>query len=474
MSSITVLDIVIIVLYIVAIGMVGFLSSRKVKNSSDYYVAGRTLSPFVLLATVCASIIGGSALIGRGGYAYTGGMVSVAIAAPYMIGMFLFSLFSKKISVFGKNYNINSLPEFLGYRFGKPVQFFAAAMVAYTSIATVAAQISATGTIVSAIGGDNVSYFVGALLATIVFTVYTTSSGLFGVVYTDVIQFIVLTVFVYLLLPFRAVGEVGGFVELFNKVDPQMWKLNLTPEIITLIVTNFVTVIAGAELWQRAFAAKDGKSAFKGQFGGTVVYAVTIVITMFVGVCAAVLFPTLIQDYGTADYAIPVMIIKILPAGLTGLALAGVISVMMSSADTYLLCASQSIVLDICQVVKPDLSEKRSMMISRISSVVFGACSFLIAMFFTSAYDALMFGWTFYAATLGVPCLVSLIWKKATTPGMLAGMGTGFAVSIVWNILGSPFGIGSTIIGVVLNAIVLFTVSLLTYKKYPSKVCTQD
>ncbi len=474
MSNITVWDILIIVLYILMIGVVGFLSSRKVKNSSDYFVAGRSLSPFFILATVCASIIGGSALIGRGGYAYTGGMVSVAIAAPYMVGMFLFSLFSKKISNLGRKYNINSLPEFLGYRFGKPVQLFASIMVVYTSIATVAAQISATGTIVSAIGGDKVSYLTGALLATVIFTLYTTTSGLFGVVYTDVIQFVVLVVFVYILLPFKALGEVGGFTSLFEKVDPQMWNLNLSPEIITLIVTNFVTVIAGAELWQRAFAAKDGKSAFKGQFGGTVVYAITIIITMFVGVCASVLFPTLIQDYGTADYAIPVMIIKILPAGLTGLALAGVISVMMSSADTYLLCASQSVVSDICKAVKPDLSEKRSMLISRVSSVIFGVCSFFIAMFFTSAYDALMFGWTFYAATLGIPCLVSLVWKKATTAGMLAGMGTGFVVSIIWNVLGSPFNIGSTIIGVILNALVLFVVSMLTYKKHPSKVCTQD
>ena len=96
----------------------------------------------------------------------------------------------------------------------------------------------------------------------------------------------------------------------------------------------------------------------------------------------------------------------------------------------------------------------------------------LVAMFFTSAYDALMFGWTFYAATLGVPCLAALVWKKATTPGILAGMISGFAISIIWKLLGSPLGIGSTIIGVVLNGVFCVAVSLLTYKKYPSKTVT--
>jgi len=80
-----------------------------------------------------------------------------------------------------------------------------------------------------------------------------------------------------------------------------------------------VMTIAGAEFWQRAFAAKDRKSALEGQFGGTLVYAVTIGITLFLGLAAAILFPNLLQEYGTADYAIPVMVATILPAGLTGI-----------------------------------------------------------------------------------------------------------------------------------------------------------
>ena len=95
--------------------------------------------------------------------------------------------------------------------------------------------------------------------------------------------------------------------------------------------------------------------------------------------------------------------------------------------------------------------------------------AFLVAVFFTSAYDALMFGWVFYAATLGVPCLAALVWNKATTPGMLAGMGAGFVTSILWNAAGSPWGIGATIAGVVTNTVFLVVVSLLTYKKHPSR-----
>lgn len=472
--QVSTLDLIIILAYLAAIAIVGLLCQKKVKNSNDYYVAGRSLPTFMLVATICASVVGGSALMGKGGYAYSGGVVCIAIGLPYMIGMFIFSAFSGKISTIGRKYGFTSMSEMMGYRFGKAVKYVSAIMVAYTSMATVGAQISATGTIISTIGGDNISYMVGALIATVIFVAYTASSGLFGVVYTDVIQFVVLIVFVYILLPVFGISEVGGLGELIAKTDPAKWNWDFSPEIITLIVTNFIMTIAGAEFWQRAFASKDKKTAFKSQFWGTSVYAVTIVITMFIGLTAALLLPNLIEEYGTADYAIPVMIVKFLPVGLAGLALAGMMSVMMSSADTYLLISTQSVVSDIIKPNFKGMTEKKELLFSRLGSVIFGAFAFLVAMFFTSAYDALMFGWTFYAATLGIPCLLALVWKKATTPGILSGMAAGFVVSIVWNLLGSPLGIGSTIAGVALNAVACLAVSLLTYKKYPSKEVTMN
>ena len=352
-------DLAIILAYMVMIAAVGILSQRKVKNTKDYYVAGRSLPTFALVATICASVIGGSALIGKGGYAYNGGVICIAIGLPYMIGMFIFSAFSGKISHVGHKYGFTSMSEMMGYRFGKIVKYITAIMVAYTSMATVGAQISATGTIISTIGGDNVSYLVGALIATVIFVAYTASSGLFGVVYTDIIQFIVLMAFIYILLPIKGISAVGGLGELITNTDPAKWDWNLSPEIITLIVTNFVMTIAGAEFWQRAFAAKDRKAAFKGQFWGTSVYAVTIVITMFIGLAAALLYPTLVEDYGTADYAIPVMIVKLLPAGLAGLTLAGLLSVMMSSADSYLLVSTQAIIGDIIKPNSKNMDEKK-------------------------------------------------------------------------------------------------------------------
>lgn len=470
MEHVTMLDILIIFAYLLGMLWIGFYFTKKVKTSGDFFVAGRSLGPVVLMATVCASIIGGSALIGRGGYAYTGGMVAIAIALPYMVGMFIFSFFTGRIADVGRKYELTSIPELMEYRFGKAAKLLAGFMIAYSMAATVGAQISATATVFSVIGGKfGITYIAGAVIASAIFIIYTASSGLYGVVYTDLVQFFILIVFVYILLPILSINEVGGLAELIAQTPKEKFQLDLTPDTVTLIFTNLVMTIAGAEFWQRAFAAKNRRSALKGQFGGTLVYALTIVVTLFLGLSAALLFPNLIAEYGTADYAIPVMVASILPAGITGLTFAGLLSVMMSSADTCILVSTQACVNDIWRTLKPDMTDRQELRLSRAVTVLISLFALAVALFYTNAYDALMFAWTFYAASMGLPCLAALCWKKATTAGILAGMLTGLITSVGWKLLGQPLNLGSTIVGVVCCGVALVAVSLATYRKHPSR-----
>lgn len=148
-----------------------------------------------------------------------------------------------------------------------------------------------------------------------------------------------------------------------------MDKSYITPyidgEILGDIVTYLVFTLAGAEMWQRAFAAKDGKSAKRGMFWGTAVYAVTIVLLFTMGLAAQQLLPNVVEEFGTADAVVPALAIKILPPGLTGLALSGILSVMMSTADSYLLVSVQTVVSDIGKTFHPQMSQKHEILFSR-------------------------------------------------------------------------------------------------------------
>ena len=91
-NELHIIDLCIIGAYLIAMVSIGVRMVKRVKNTDDYYVAGRSFGPIVLMATVCATIIGGSGLMGRAGVAYSSGFKAVLTALPYLIGMLLFFL----------------------------------------------------------------------------------------------------------------------------------------------------------------------------------------------------------------------------------------------------------------------------------------------------------------------------------------------------------------------------------------------
>lgn len=469
-SEISVWDLAIIAVYLLVMVSIGVYFIRRVKNSGDYYVAGRSFGPMVLMATVCATIIGGSGLMGRAGVAYSSGFKAIITAVPYLLGMLIFSGVSGRISDIGMKYNITSIPELFEMRFGKTAKVLLSLMIAFTMMGTVASQVTATATIVNMLGGEiGLSYEIGALIACVVFMLYTATSGLYGVVYTDVLQFYILILFVYILIPAASLLTVGGFSNFAANLDASLVKPYVNGSILGDIVTYLVFTMAGAEMWQRAFAAKDRKSAKKGMFLGTAVYGVTIFLVFFMGIIAhQIIGDDVLAQYGSTDAVIPALAIKVLPIGLTGVALAGMLSVIMSTADSYLLVSVQTCVSDIGKTVYPDMSEKTELRLSRIFSVILPLGALVIALYIKNAYNILMFAWCFYAAAAGIPAFAALFWKKATKQGIIAAMISGFVVCIGWKLLGQPFGLGAAVPGTIACAIALVTVSLATWEKQPA------
>ena len=469
-SLLSIWDLLIIGAYLLLMVLVGVYSVRRIQNTGDYYVAGRSFGPLVLMATVCATIIGGSGLMGRAGVAYSSGFKAILTAVPYLLGMFIFSGLSGRISDIGMQYNLTSIPELFEVRFGKRAKLVLSVLIAFAMMGTVASQVTATATIIKMLGGEiGLSYEMGAFIACVVFMVYTATSGLFGVVYTDVLQLYMLILFVYILIPAVALFRVGGISNFMANLDPALATPYVDGSILGDIVTYLVFTMAGAEMWQRAFAARDRRAAKRGMFLGTAVYGMTIILVYFMGVVAQqIIGDDVLAQYGSTDAVVPALAIQILPVGLTGLALAGVLSVIMSTADSYLLVSVQTCVHDIGKTVHPQMKERTELLLSRAFSIVLPLGALVIALYIQNAYNILMFAWSFYAASAGIPAFAALFWKKATHAGILSAMLAGFFVCVGWRLAGEPFGLGSAVPGTIACGVALVSVSLATYKKTPS------
>ena len=204
-------------------------------------------------------------------------------------------------------------------------------------------------------------------------------------------------------------------------------------------------------------------------FLGTTVYGLTILLVYLMGIIGhQILGDNVLETFGSTDAVVPALAVKVLPVGLTGLALAGLLSVIMSTADSYLLVSVQTCVHDIGKTINPKMPEKRELLFSRLFAVILPLAALVIALYIKNAYDILMFAWSFYAAACGIPAFVALYWKKATKAGIISGMLAGFAVSILWKAIGLPFGLGATVPGAICCLIATVGVSLATYKSHPS------
>ncbi len=471
MSEVTVLDLLIVGAYLLGMLLIGVRFMKRVKNREDFYAADHSLGTPVLLATVCATIIGGSSMMGRAGLGYTSGIECLMTALPYMVGMFLFSAYAGRIYDVGEKHGISSIPSLFEFRFGKKAKALIAVLIAFAMMGTVASQVTATATIIKLLGKNiGLSYEAGALIATVIFIIYTGASGLFGVVYTDVLQFFMLVLFVYIMVPVSSITSIGGLGKFLSQIDTQYLIPKVDGRLLGDILSYLVITMAGAEMWQRAFAAKSRKAAKRGMFLGTAVYAVCVCMILVMALAAQQLMPDLIETYGSSEAVIPALTVVSLPAGLTGLALAGIFSVMMSTADSYLLVSMQTVVEDIAKTAKPDMSEKTELLLSRLMSVVLAFSALAIALYVQSAYTILTTIYNFYAAAAGIPALAALYWKKATGAGIIASVTGGFLTCALWRAAGSPLGLGPTLPGAAVCLILLVSVSLLTYKKHPSRM----
>ena len=110
------IDLIIIAAYLISMVLIGVVVVKKVQSMDDYYLGGRSFGPLVLMATVCATIIGGSGLMGRAGVAYSSGFKAIMTALPYLLGMFIFSGFAGRISAVGTTFHVTSIPDLFEQR----------------------------------------------------------------------------------------------------------------------------------------------------------------------------------------------------------------------------------------------------------------------------------------------------------------------------------------------------------------------
>jgi SSS family solute:Na+ symporter len=454
---------------------VGLLSGRRASSGTEGYVAGdRNLGFLVMYFIMGASIFSAFAFLGGPGWAYSRGAAAFYILAYGTIGLVPWYFFGPRVARLGRKFGYVTQAELFAHRFDSKILSGALALIALIAfIPYLVLQIKGAGYVFNIVTEGRMPVWAGAALAYAVVLLYVFKSGVMGVAWTNTFQGICMMVLAWglgLYLPWKLYGGVGKmFSALADEVPAMLTAPGLQSNGEAWSWGAYSSAIAissiGFSLWphyfMKIYTAKDIRTLKK-----TVVFYPTFQIflipILFIGFSGILRFPGVVP----ADAILPTILMSLdLPAVVIGLFCAGALAASMSTGDAILHAAGSVVVKDFYRALfKPDMSDAAQTFWIRAMVLVIGAVSYYLAVATdVSLVMLLLLSYGFLAQIFPV-IVTTFFWPRATPQGILAGLGAGCAVTILFNLVPSLQwqGIHPGIFGLLANVPVQVIVSLVT------------
>lgn len=320
------MNLAIILLYLGALIFFGYLGKRRANSTEDFRVAGRRLGPFLYTGTISAVVLGGASTVGGVGLGYTYGLSGMWLVVAIAAGVLLLSLIFAPIISRLKIYTVSQM---LSLRYGvRATQVSSIVMLAYTVMIAVTST-AAYASIFRVMFDMDRTWAI--LLGSLVVIGYSLLGGMWSITLTDMMQFAIMTVGMFLLmLPF-SLSQAGGWQGLTERLDAEFFQLGSMGmnSIITMFVIYTLGILVGQDIWQRVFSARSPEVARWGGASAGIYIALYGVVGAVIGMAAAVLAPQLESQ----DDAFAAIAQNYLPVGVGGVVLAAGVAAMMSTAS---------------------------------------------------------------------------------------------------------------------------------------------
>lgn len=478
-----IIDTVVIVLSLVLVVGAVLRAAGKKQTDAEYFLAGRDLRwPFVGMSLL-ASNISAEHVVGLAGDGYRVGLVTGGY--EWMAAWCLIILASLFTPLYLRR-RIYTIPEFLEHRFGWGLRAFLSGNLLLMNVLTKnAIDLWAGSLLLHLLFGWNQT---GVMVALSILTaLYTMKGGLRAVVYADMVQGTWLIIS-GIVLTIVGLVAVGGWSGLTARVDPSLIHM-VKPLDSELPITGFLigNLFGGMFYWcmdqtnvQRVLGARSVDEGQKGAiFAGFLKLLIPFILVL-PGVIAHALYPNLAR----ADMAYPRMVSDLLPIGLRGVVLAGLIAILMSSMSACYNASATLVVRDFFMRWKPGLSDEQQVAIGRRITVLMALLGVLAAPLVgrsVTIWNYLQMLSAYLGVPLGAVVFMGLLWKRGNTTGAIAGGATGFALGLFlmmdqtlgWGLVAHPYltsFLHRSILVWVLAAVTMVVVSLMTAPPAQSKV----
>jgi len=438
------LDWAVISVYFASLAGIVWWSSRKQNSSKDYFLAGRNLGWFVIGCSLFASNIGSEHLVGLAGAGATSGVAM----AHYELHAWCLLVLGWVLVPFYYRSGVFTMPEFLERRYNSASRWILSiiSLVAYV-FTKVSVTVFAGGLVCKTLMPELIwmgidSFWLGALGTVILTGIYTVFGGLRAVAYTDAIQAIVLIVG-SLFITVIGLNKLGGWGELRATVEPSflnMWRPASDPD-FPWHGMLFAAPIVGLWYWctdqyivQRTLAARNLKIARQGTIFASYLKITPVFLFIVPGMIAYALAKKNMLIMETPDQAYPALVQQLLPVGIRGLVVGGLLSALMSSLSSLFNSCSSIFTLDIYKKLKPDTPEKKLVLVGRIATVAVVILGILwipiMKMISGALYQYLQSVQAYLGPPLTAVFFLGVFWKRLNGQGAVATMGIGFFLGL--------------------------------------------
>ncbi len=426
--TLTTVDWLTIAVYFAVVFAIGFYFARRERTSKDYFLAGRNVFWFAIGASIFASNIGSEHLIGLAGSGAGGGL---AVGAYEWAAIFCIMVLGWVFLPYYMGSNVFTMPEFIEKRFNPGCRWtlttISLAAYVFTKISV---SLFAGAFLLEAILGWNL--YVSAVILVAATGIYTIAGGLSAVIYTEVIQAVVL-IGGSLLLTIIGLYDVGGFTGLRETLPPDFFHMikPASHDVYPWTGTIFGIFILGVWYWcsdqvivQRALAARN----LTHSRGGAILAAWLKIIPVFIfvlpGLIARAKWPNTIKK--DPDLAYPMIVTDLLPDGAAGLMIAALLAALMSSLAAVFNSCSTLVTMDVYKKYRPEASEKRLVFVGRIVTAVIVVISLawipMIPLLSGQLYQYLQMVQAYIGAPIAAVFLLGVFWKRATAKAALTTM----------------------------------------------------
>jgi SSS family solute:Na+ symporter len=369
-------DIAIIVVYFILVFGIGFYFSRKERTSEDYFLAGRNIGWFAIGASLFVSNISTEHFIGLAGSGATSGLAGgnfewQASCILLLLGWVFVPFYLRS--------NVFTMPEFLERRFNRNCATYLAGISIIAYIFTkISVHLYAAAIVLERVVGWN--QWTAAIILVVATGIYTIAGGLAAVIYTDLVQTLILLAGA-IALTFIGLDKVGGFSALRAAVPASYFHMvkPITDPDFPWTGIFFGAPIIGIWYWctdqvivQRVLSAKDEGHAKAGTIFAGFLKILPVFLLVIPGVIAFALYPQLFHIENGAvtngDIAFPTAVVNLLPTGFVGLMVAALLAALMGAMSSVFNSTSTMVTLDFYKKFRPAATEKQLVTFGRIAT----------------------------------------------------------------------------------------------------------